>query len=119
MAVFVGTSYRIQTDEMKAAQSKHQGKSPNDPWRILHTISIARGFGTSLPLAITKARQHRRLEVYFMSRTSSDMEPYLNCLEKLNITEVSCAPFTMIKMFASHKTKSEIGTISPLLVPLP
>jgi 4-coumarate--CoA ligase len=107
VASFVGTSYRIQTDEIKAAQSKHHGKTPNKTWRIFHTTSIARGFGTSVPLAITKARQHRRLEVYFMSRTSGDMEPYLNCLEKLNIAEVTCAPFTIIKMVASHKTKSE------------
>lgn len=35
------------------------------------------------------------------------MEPYLNCPEKLSITEVSCAPFIMIKMFANHKTTSE------------
>ena len=107
VAAFTGTSYRIQTDAIKLAQSKERKKSPNEPWRILHTTSIARGFSTALPLATTKARQHRSLEVYFMSRTSGDMEPYLSCLEKLNITEASCAPFTMIKMFASHKTKSE------------
>jgi hypothetical protein len=107
VAACIGTSYRIQTDAIKLAQSKECKKPPIEPRRILHTISIACGFGTTFPLATTKARQHRSLEVYFMSRTSGDMEPYLNCLEKLNITEVSCAPFTMIKMFASHKLKSE------------
>ncbi len=107
VAAFVGISYRSQIDVLKAAQSNIRGKPPNEPQRILHTISIARSFGTALPLATTKTRQHRSVEVYFMSRTSGDMEPYLNCLEKLNITDVSCAPFTMIKMFASHKTKSD------------
>jgi hypothetical protein len=34
-----------------------------------------------------------------MSRTGGDMEPYLN------ITEVSCVSFTMVKMFASYKTR--------------
>jgi 4-coumarate--CoA ligase len=105
VAALVGTSYRIQTDAVKAAQSKPPKKPLNGTRRMLHTISIARGFGTSLPLALTKARQHRNVEVYFMSRTSCDMDPYLNCLEKLKINEAFCAPFTMIQMFANGKIK--------------
>jgi hypothetical protein len=90
---------------MKLAQSGWRPPTGNAPRRILHTISIARGFGTSLPLAVAKGRQQQALEVYFMSRTSIDMQPCLICLEKLQINEVSAASFTMIKMFALQKTK--------------
>ena len=100
VASFTATMYRTRHDTM--AVSKVAGitsQQMETPRRLLHTISIARGQGTSLPLTIVKSRQQRQIEVYFMSKTSGDMAPYSQLMQDLKINDASMAPFTLAKLF--------------------
>ncbi|KAI9726951.1 MAG: hypothetical protein M1828_000299 [Chrysothrix sp. TS-e1954] len=99
VGALTGTGYRIGQDVAKLMADPRRKATMTETRRILHTISIARGFGTSLPLAIVKSRQRAPLELYFMSKTWVAMGPYLNLVQNLKITEISAAPFTVSRLF--------------------
>ena len=103
VAAWTGTGYRAQYDATKLAKLRKPGHPGEVSVRILHTVSVSRALGTCLPLAVSKSRRHKRIEVYFMSKTYVDMTPYLDTLQQLRITDVSCAPFTLARLFASQK----------------
>lgn len=90
---------RARQNAMNTMRAANETTSTPKMTRMLHTISISRAMGTGLPLSLMKAAQHRPIEVYFMSKTSVDMTPYLDAVERLAITDVSCAPFTLVKLF--------------------
>ena len=103
VAAWTGTAYRAQYDAVKLAKLRKTEYPRETAVRILHTVSISRALGTCLPLAVSRSRRHKRIEVYFMSKTYVDMTPYLDTLQQLRITDVSCAPFTLARLFASQK----------------
>lgn len=108
VASFVGVRHRVMTEISTLMKAGKASELPKAATKILHTVSIARGTGTSLPLSIITSRKRRMVEVYFMSKTYVDMDPYLKITEKLGITTISCAPFTLIQMFAEHKLQSGV-----------
>ena len=111
VASFTATGCRIRHDTIAVLKATSRGtRTTQAPRRLLHTISIARGQGTSLPLSIVKTRQQRLIEVYFMSRTSGDMAPYLQSIQALRIQDISVAPFTLAKLLPAALDKSLSST---------
>lgn len=52
-------------------------------------------------LALILSRRVRPVEIYFLSKAYTDMAPYLESLQALKITDVNCAPFTLVRIFKS------------------
>jgi acyl-CoA synthetase (AMP-forming)/AMP-acid ligase II len=106
VASFVGVTHRTMFDISASMKAGRVPELPSGTTKILHTVSIARETGTALPLSIITSRKRRMVEVYFMSKTYVDMDPYLKIVEKRGIKCISCAPFTLIRMFAEYKIHS-------------
>jgi len=106
VAAFTAVGYRVQQDVGKLVRQRGAAIVTNSTRKLLHTISIACGFGTSLPLSFIKTRQHSSVELYFMSKTWIDMIPYLSRIQALGITDISVAPFTLSRLFAGAKDSS-------------
>ncbi len=105
VASWTAVGHRIRQDFIKCAKVGKIKPPGNTPRRVLHTVSISRALGTTLPLAVSKSRPLAQVEVYFMSKTYADMRPYLECIQTLGITEVSCAPFTLVRLFVLAKSE--------------
>ncbi|KAK4986478.1 putative NRPS-like protein biosynthetic cluster [Elasticomyces elasticus] len=99
VAAWTGTAFRAREDTIRAARSGKGGLPGQSRQRILHTISISRALGACYPLVLILSRRAKPVEVYFMSKTYTDMMPYLRRIQTLRITEVNCAPFTLVRIF--------------------
>ena len=97
VATLCARMLKAKTLAIRAARS---GKAPQPlkMTRLLHTISISRAMGTVQPCAIVLAARTRSIELYYMSKTYVDMKPYVDFIQKLSITDVSCAPFTLTRL---------------------
>jgi 4-coumarate--CoA ligase len=108
VASWTATGHRAMTDSIAAA-IKHRSGPSSQPRRVLHTISISRGMGTTFPLAISKSQigSPAPVEVYFMAKAYSDMLPYLKRISELRITQIFAAPFSVARLFVLSKSGVE------------
>ena len=102
VASFCGIGYRARTDAIAAAKSGRATARPSSVMRILHTISISRAMGATLPLATILRAKNTATQVYFMCKTYVDMAPYLDHIHHLEISELAVAPFTLVRLFKEN-----------------
>jgi 4-coumarate--CoA ligase len=114
VASWTATGHRAMTDSVAAAILQRSSPS-RAPRRVLHTISISRGMGTTFPLAISTSQVGSLgpVEVYFMAKAYDDMLPYLSRISDLRITQIFAAPFSLARLFIRTQKQVEAGGAVP------
>ncbi|KAF2239732.1 acetyl-CoA synthetase-like protein [Viridothelium virens] len=115
VASFTGIANRSRQDAEKAATlGRSLVRGPD--LRVLHTISISRAMGTTLPLSMILAAKRRPVQIFFMSKTYIDMAPYLERIQTFKINELAVAPFTLVRLFKNvdrvDHTESDFSSLA-------
>jgi acyl-CoA synthetase (AMP-forming)/AMP-acid ligase II len=98
VASFLGIAHRARTDTAAAFKFGRAIARHGPHMRMLHTISISRAMGATLLLAMILRAKRAPTQVFYMAKTYVDMAPYLGHIQRLKITELAVAPFTLVRM---------------------